>query len=65
MLVAWRGLDRSAPLSAPLAGDAVLHVAETLQLKMDDGLRAAIADAQQLAVSTQAAPSAAAIHRRS
>jgi hypothetical protein len=56
MLVAWRGLDRSAPLS----DDAVFHVAETLQLKMDDGLRGAIADAQQLAASAQAAPFAAA-----
>jgi hypothetical protein len=56
MLVAWRGLDRSAPLS----DESVFHVAETLQLKMDDGLRGAIADAQQLAASTQAAPFAAA-----
>jgi hypothetical protein len=47
MLVAWRGLDRSAPL----AKDTILHVAETLQLKMDDALRAAIADVQQLAAS--------------
>jgi hypothetical protein len=36
MLVAWRGLDRSAPLG----DEAVLHIVETLQLKMDDGLRA-------------------------
>ena len=56
MLVAWRGLDRSAPL----ADDAVFHVAETLQLKVDDALRAAIADVQQLAGSAQAAPFAAA-----
>jgi Protein of unknown function (DUF1403) len=56
MLVAWRGLDRSAPLS----DDTVLHVADTLQLKLDDALRAAIADAQRLAASTQAAPFAAA-----
>jgi hypothetical protein len=56
MLVAWRGLDRSAPL----ADDSVLHVAETLQLKMDDALRAAIADVQQLAASGEAAPFAAA-----
>ena len=56
MLVAWRGLDRSAPL----ADDSVLHVAETLQLKVDDALRAAIADVQQLAASAQAAPFAAA-----
>jgi hypothetical protein len=60
MLVAWRALDRSAPLSAPLAGDAAFHVAETLQLEVDDGLRAAIADAQRLAASTQTAPFAAA-----
>jgi hypothetical protein len=56
MLVAWRGLDRSAPL----AGDAVLHVAETLQLKLDDALRAAIAEVQQLAAAGEAAPFAAA-----
>jgi Protein of unknown function (DUF1403) len=56
MLVAWRGLDRSAPL----ADDSVLHLAETLQLKVDDALRAAIADVQQLAASTRAAPFAAA-----
>jgi Protein of unknown function (DUF1403) len=56
MLVAWRGLDRSAPL----ADDSVFHLAETLQLKMDDGLRAAIAEVQQLAASTQAAPFAGA-----
>jgi Protein of unknown function (DUF1403) len=56
MLVAWRGLDRSAPLS----DDAVFHVADTLQLKIDDALRGAIAEAQQLAVSTRAAPFAAA-----
>ena len=40
MLVAWRGLDRSAPLS----DDAVFHVADTLQLKIDDALRIARAD---------------------
>ena len=60
LLVAWRSLDRSAPLAAPLAGDAVLQVAETLSLKVDDALRAAIADVQQLAASAQAAPFAAA-----
>jgi hypothetical protein len=56
MLVAWRGLDRSAPL----ADDAVFHVTETLQLKVDDALRAAIADVQHLAGSALAAPFAAA-----
>jgi hypothetical protein len=56
LLVAWRGLDRSAPL----ADDSILHLAETLQLKLDDALRAAIADVQQLAASVQAAPFAAA-----
>ena len=56
LLVAWRGLDRSAPLS----DDAVFHVAETLQIKVDDAPRAAIADVQQLAASTRAAPFAAA-----
>jgi hypothetical protein len=44
MLVAWRGLDRSAPLG----DDSVLHVADTLQLKMDDGLRAAIGKCNSL-----------------
>jgi Protein of unknown function (DUF1403) len=56
MLVAWRGLDRSAPLG----DESVFHIVETLQLKVDDGLRAAIADVQHLAASTQAAPFAAA-----
>ena len=56
MLMAWRSLDRSAPL----ADDSILRVVETLQLKMDDGLRAAIADVQQLAASAQAAPFVAA-----
>jgi Protein of unknown function (DUF1403) len=56
MLMAWRSLDRSAPLS----DEAVCHAAETLQLKVDDALRAAIADVQQLAASAQAAPFAAA-----
>jgi Protein of unknown function (DUF1403) len=55
MLMAWRGLDRSAPL----CDESVFHIVETLQLKVDDGLRAAIADAQRLAASTQAAPFAA------
>jgi hypothetical protein len=59
LLVAWRGLDRSAPL-ATLQGDAVLHVAETLSLRVDDALREAIAEAQQLAASAAAAPFAAA-----
>jgi Protein of unknown function (DUF1403) len=56
MLIAWRSLDRSAPLS----DDAVFHVADTLQLKVDDALRAAITVVQQLAASAQAAPFAAA-----
>jgi hypothetical protein len=59
LLVAWRGLDRSAPLAAP-RGDAVLHVAETLSLRVDDALRGAIAEAQQLAAAAAAAPFAAA-----
>jgi len=54
LLVAWRGLDRSAPLP----DYAVFHLAETLQIKVDDALRAAIAEVQQLAA--QAAPFAAA-----
>jgi Protein of unknown function (DUF1403) len=56
LLVAWRGLDRSTPLS----DDAVFHVAETLQLNVDEALRAAIAEVQQLAASAQPAPFAAA-----
>jgi Protein of unknown function (DUF1403) len=56
MLVAWRSLDRSAPLSA----DAVDHAAETLGLKVDDALRAAIARAQQLGACDLSAPFAAA-----
>jgi hypothetical protein len=56
LLVAWRGLDRSAPL----ADDSVLHVDETLQIKVDEALHAAIADVQQFAAAAQAAPFAAA-----
>jgi hypothetical protein len=56
LLVAWRGLDRSAPL----ATDSVLHLSETLSLPVDDALRAAITEVQQLATSAQAAPFAAA-----
>jgi hypothetical protein len=56
MLVAWRGLDRSAPLG----DESVFHTVDTLQLKVDDGLRAAIAEVQQLAALAQAAPFAAA-----
>jgi hypothetical protein len=56
LLIAWRGLDRSAPLS----DDAVFHIAETLSLPMDAALRVAIADIQQLAASAAAAPFAAA-----
>jgi hypothetical protein len=59
LLVAWRGLDRFVPLAAP-QGDAVLRVAETLSLRVDDALRDAIAEAQQLAASAAAAPFAAA-----
>src|SRR5271167_3693218 len=54
LLIAWRGLDRSAPLS----DDSVFHLAETLSLPVDAALRVAIADVQQLAAS--AAPFAAA-----
>jgi Protein of unknown function (DUF1403) len=57
LLIAWRGLDRSAPLS----DDAVFHLAETLSLPVDAALRVAIADVQQLAASSaEAAPLAAA-----
>jgi hypothetical protein len=55
LLVAWRGLDRSAPLS----DDSVFHVAETLSLIVNDALRTAIAEVQRLAASAQAAPFAA------
>jgi hypothetical protein len=41
-------------------GAATKRLAETLQLKLDDALRAAIAEVQQLAASAQAAPLAAA-----
>jgi Protein of unknown function (DUF1403) len=56
MLLAWRGLDRSTPLD----DDVVFHVAETLNLKVDDALRSAIAGAQELAAGHHAAPFAAA-----
>ena len=56
MLLAWRGLDRSKPLD----DDAVFHVAETLNLKVDAALRSAIAGAQELAAGHHAAPFAAA-----
>jgi Protein of unknown function (DUF1403) len=56
MLVAWRGLDRSAPL----ADDSILHLAETLALPVDNALRAAIIEVQQLAASAAVAPFAAA-----
>ena len=56
MLLAWRALDRSTALD----DNAVLHVADILNLKVDDGLRAAIARAQQIAVSNCGAPFAAA-----
>jgi hypothetical protein len=45
MLIAWRVLDRAAPL----ADDAIAQVVDALQLKIDDALRSAIAGAQQLA----------------
>ena len=46
--------------SRRISDDSLLHLAETLSLPVDDALRAAIADVQQLAVSAQAAPFAAA-----
>ena len=55
MLIAWRALDRSTALD----DDAVVHVADILNLKMDDGLRTAITTAQQLAPD-RGAPFAAA-----
>jgi hypothetical protein len=45
--------------AAALPGDTILHLAETLPLKVDDALRAAIAEVQQLAASAHAAPFAA------
>ena len=56
MLLAWRELDRSDPL----ADDAVLHLAKTLELSVDDALRNAIAAAQDLAAAGRGAPFAAA-----
>ena len=56
MLLAWRSLDRSDPL----ADEAVLHVAKTLNLPVDDALRAAIAVARELAAAGRGAPFAAA-----
>jgi Protein of unknown function (DUF1403) len=56
MLIAWRALDRSAPLEE----NAVARVVEALQLKMDDALRSAIAGARQLATSNRHAPQLAA-----
>lgn len=56
ILLAWRGLDRSAALDDA----AVLHVAGLLNVKVDDALRAAFAGAQQLAASNDVAPLAAA-----
>jgi len=56
LLVAWRGLDRSAPLT----DDSVFYLAETLSLTVDDALRGAIAEVQQLATTAAAAPLAAA-----
>jgi hypothetical protein len=63
MLLAWRALDRSAPLKPALAkagDDAVLHAAGLFGLKVDDALQAAIAGVQELAASDRSAPFAAA-----
>jgi len=56
LLIAWRALDRSAPLS----DDAVHHVTSILDLKTDDALRIAVATAQADAQSNKPAPIAAA-----
>jgi hypothetical protein len=56
MLLAWRQLERCDPL----ADDAVLHLAKTLELTVDDALRGAIAAAQDLAATGRGAPFAAA-----
>jgi Protein of unknown function (DUF1403) len=47
MLMAWRHLDRSAPLDE----EAVLHAAELFGLRVDGALKAAIAEAQSIAAS--------------
>jgi hypothetical protein len=54
----WPGA--ASDRSAPLGDESIFHVVETLQLKVDDALRGAIADVQQLAASAQPAPFAAA-----
>jgi hypothetical protein len=56
LLVAWRSLERSAPLD----DESVFQVADILQLKKDEALRGAITGAQQLAKSDRGAPLAAA-----
>jgi hypothetical protein len=56
LLMAWRSLDRSAPL----ADDAVLHVAGLFGLRVDDALKAAIAGVHEIAASKPAAPFVAA-----
>jgi Protein of unknown function (DUF1403) len=56
MLLAWRELDRSDPLT----DESVLHLAKTLNLPVDDALRAVIAVARDLAATGRGAPFAAA-----
>ena len=56
ILLAWRSLDRSAPLD----DDAVVHVAELFGLRVDDALTTAIAGVRDLAASDRGAPFAAA-----
>jgi hypothetical protein len=52
LLVAWRVLDRSAPLE----DQVITHVADVLRLKMDDALRGAIQGVQHLARINRPAP---------
>ena len=60
LLLAWRALESPRARTRLLDDDVVVRVAGLLDLKLDDGLRAAIADAEKLAISDQAAPLAAA-----
>ena len=56
VLLAWRSLDRSAPLD----DEAINHVAALFGLRLDDALTAAVASVRDLAASDRGAPFAAA-----
>jgi hypothetical protein len=56
LLLAWRSLDRSAPLDR----DAVSHAAGLLNVKVDEALSTALTEVQQIAAATDIAPLAAA-----